>query len=499
MPPMPTTRRMPSTPATIRRVLTTSMPRPKATSHDDEDDGEDAEEEVVESVGGDDVLEEVPERAFRPRRQYKIQEVIKRRQVMLVQVVKEERGNKGAALTTYLSLAGRYAVLDAQHRPRRRHQPQDHLGPGPFAAEGSGAGSRRARGHGDHPAHRRRGADQARDQARLRISDPHVGNRARHDAEVAGPHPRLRGRLADQALAARPLQQGNRRNPGRRRSRLPGSARLHEDADALERAGGEAISRRPAAVLADGRREPARRDVLADRAAALRRLHRHQPDRGAGLDRRQLRPLDPRTSYRGHRAQDQSGGGRGSRAAIAPARSRGPDRHRLHRHGREAQQPRGRAQALRLPAAGSRAHPGRAHLAFRPAGNVAPAHPRQRAGEFDRALPAMRRQRSCALGLVGGAAIAARHRGNPDEGRDPQSGGAHPHRRRALRAQPQARSSARSRKRLQGYALGRRRPDRERPAVVHHRPRRTGAYAGSRQGVARGAGCRLPAAGRRSL
>ncbi|MFL6810509.1 MAG: Rne/Rng family ribonuclease [Bradyrhizobium canariense] len=77
----------------------------------EDDDDEDAEEEVVESVGGDDVLEEVPERTFRPRRQYKIQEVIKRRQVMLVQVVKEERGNKGAALTTYLSLAGRYAVL----------------------------------------------------------------------------------------------------------------------------------------------------------------------------------------------------------------------------------------------------------------------------------------------------------------------------------------------------------------------------------------------------
>jgi len=84
---------------------------PAEGEEDDEDDGEDAEEEVVESVGGDDVLEEVPERPFRPRRQYKIQEVIKRRQVMLVQVVKEERGNKGAALTTYLSLAGRYAVL----------------------------------------------------------------------------------------------------------------------------------------------------------------------------------------------------------------------------------------------------------------------------------------------------------------------------------------------------------------------------------------------------
>ena len=44
-------------------------------------------------------------------RRYKIQEVIRRRQIMLVQVVKEERGNKGAALTTYLSLAGRYCVL----------------------------------------------------------------------------------------------------------------------------------------------------------------------------------------------------------------------------------------------------------------------------------------------------------------------------------------------------------------------------------------------------
>ena len=63
-------------------------------------------------VGSEDVLEEVPERARRRRgRPYKIQEVIRRRQIILVQVVKEERGNKGAALTTYLSLAGRYTVL----------------------------------------------------------------------------------------------------------------------------------------------------------------------------------------------------------------------------------------------------------------------------------------------------------------------------------------------------------------------------------------------------
>jgi ribonuclease E len=72
-----------------------------------------ANSEPVESIGGGDALEEMPERR-KPsvrRNAYKIQEVIKRRQVMLVQVVKEERGNKGAALTTYLSLAGRYSVL----------------------------------------------------------------------------------------------------------------------------------------------------------------------------------------------------------------------------------------------------------------------------------------------------------------------------------------------------------------------------------------------------
>jgi ribonuclease E len=73
---------------------------------------EDAEAQKVESVGAEDALEEVPQRPRRsPRRVYKIQEVIKRRQIILVQVVKEERGNKGAALTTYLSLAGRYCVL----------------------------------------------------------------------------------------------------------------------------------------------------------------------------------------------------------------------------------------------------------------------------------------------------------------------------------------------------------------------------------------------------
>jgi ribonuclease E len=66
--------------------------------------------ETIETVGGDEIEETQRTRA-RPHRHYKIQEVIKRRQIMLVQVTKEERGNKGAALTTFLSLAGRYCVL----------------------------------------------------------------------------------------------------------------------------------------------------------------------------------------------------------------------------------------------------------------------------------------------------------------------------------------------------------------------------------------------------
>ncbi|MBN9307837.1 ribonuclease E/G, partial [Devosia sp.] len=96
-------------------------PAEQAADDDHADEGDEASHieqaptsnEPVESVGGSDAMDDVQERR-RPsqrRHQYKIQEVIKRRQVMLVQVVKEERGNKGAALTTYLSLAGRYSVL----------------------------------------------------------------------------------------------------------------------------------------------------------------------------------------------------------------------------------------------------------------------------------------------------------------------------------------------------------------------------------------------------
>jgi len=90
---------------------------PEAALETEDDAGEqdqdedDLSDDGIESVAQEDDSEDVrPVRKPRPRR-YKIQEVIKVRQIMLIQVVKEERGNKGAALTTYLSLAGRYCVL----------------------------------------------------------------------------------------------------------------------------------------------------------------------------------------------------------------------------------------------------------------------------------------------------------------------------------------------------------------------------------------------------
>ncbi len=94
----------------------------EATHHHDEEEPVEADAEggAPEAASGgrrkrekngDDAADELRRKRMALRRRYKIQDVIKRRQVLLVQVVKEERGNKGAALTTYLSLAGRYCVL----------------------------------------------------------------------------------------------------------------------------------------------------------------------------------------------------------------------------------------------------------------------------------------------------------------------------------------------------------------------------------------------------
>ena len=194
--------------------------------------GHDEEEEVVESVGGADAMEEVLDRAPRYRRQYKIQEVIKRRQVMLVQVVKEERGTKGAALTTYLSLAGRYCVLmpntargggisrkitSADDRKKLREIAEELEVPEGMGVILRTAGAARTK------------AEVKRDFEYLLR---HLGAGARPHAEVDRADAGLRGRLARQALDPRPLQQGHRRDRRRRRAGLPRRQGIHAHAHA---------------------------------------------------------------------------------------------------------------------------------------------------------------------------------------------------------------------------------------------------------------------------
>ena len=351
-------------------------------------------------------------RASRLRqRRYKIQEVIKVRQILLVQVVKEERGNKGAALTTYLSLAGRYCVLM------------------PNTARGGGIC---------------RKITNAADRKKLKeisssITVPDGAGLIIRTAGAAAPRPRssattstccgsgsmirdltlksiapcadLRGRQPDQAGDPRPLQPRHGRDPRRRRARLPRGQGLHEDAHAFAREEREALRRPPAALLALPGRELPLGDVQPDGAAQVRRLHRHRRHRGAGRDRRELGPRDPRGLDRGDRAQDQHGGGRGGGAADAAARPRRPHRHRLHRHGGPAQQRRRGEEAQGQAEDRPGAHPGRADLGLRPAGDEPAAAAARHDRGDDQGLPALPRHRPGALGRLDGAGAPARDRG----------------------------------------------------------------------------------------
>jgi ribonuclease E len=95
----------------VQEVAQDSNTESNDTNEDDAEEahGENEEKTEVESLGDDDEFTRRRKASF--LRRYKIQEVIKRNQVILVQVIKEERGNKGASLSTYISLAGRYCVL----------------------------------------------------------------------------------------------------------------------------------------------------------------------------------------------------------------------------------------------------------------------------------------------------------------------------------------------------------------------------------------------------
>ena len=291
--------------------------------------------------------EEVARRRRRLTRRYKIQEVIRRRQIMLVQVVKEERGNKGAALTTYLSLAGRYCVLmpntargggisrkitNATDRKRLKAITSDLEVPQGMGLIVRTAGAKRTK------------TEIKRDFEYLLRA---VGEHPRDDPALdrAGADPRGRG--PRQARDPRPLRQGHRRRASSRAR--PASRKPRDFMRMLMPSHAKKVQlyqRTDAAV----RQAPASRISWSQIYSPVVQLKSGgyiviNQTEALVADRRQLRPLHPRAQHRGHRAQDQPGSGRGSRPPDAPARPRRPDRHRLHRHGRGEEQPRRRKEA----------------------------------------------------------------------------------------------------------------------------------------------------------
>jgi ribonuclease E len=238
-------------------------------------------------------IDEARERRLALRRRYKIQDVIQRRQVLLVQVVKEERGNKGAALTTYLSLAGRYTVLM------------------PNSSHGGGI-SRKINSTGDRKRLKQivsdlelprsmglivRTAGLSRTKTEIkrdfdylaRLWDEIREKTLRSVAPGADPF----GQRPHQASYPRHLQSGDRGSRRRRRGGLPFRPAVHEAADAEPCAQDQGLlgPRAPVSALRGG--GSAAGHVRSCGAAKIGRLPRHQPDRGLGFDRHQLGPLDP--------------------------------------------------------------------------------------------------------------------------------------------------------------------------------------------------------------
>ena len=166
------------------------------------------------------------------QRRYKIREVIKVRQILLVQVVKEERGNKGAALTTYLEPAGPLLRADAEHGARRRDQPQDHqrrrsqklkeISSSITVPEDAWA-------HHPHGGPNRTKTEIKRDYEYLLRQWEMIRDLTLKSIAPAPIYEE--GSLIKRAI--RDLQPGDRRNPGRWRARLSRGQPLHEDAHAF--------------------------------------------------------------------------------------------------------------------------------------------------------------------------------------------------------------------------------------------------------------------------
>ena len=366
---------------------------PMSAEHDMTDAEEDAEPAPAEEASGveESAAETLRKKRQNLRRRYKIQDVIRRRQVLLVQVVKEERGNKGAALTTYLSLAGRYCVL----------MPNTSHGGGISRKISNGADRKRLK------------------QIMADLNLPMSMGLIVRTAGLSRTKPEIK---RDFDYLAR-LWDEIRENT--LNSSAP--ALVYQDSDLIKRAIRDIYNKDIDEVIVEGEEgykhaksfmkllmpshvkrvqhyadpvplfqrygaeDELSADVPAGRAAEIGRLCRDQPDRGAGLDRHQLGPLDPRAQYRADRLCDQRRGGARDRPPASPARHGGPGRDRLHRHGIERPYPQGREGDEGRAEERPRPNPGRPDFVVRADGDEPPAAAHRRARGLDPALPALRR------------------------------------------------------------------------------------------------------------
>ncbi len=278
-----------------------------------------------------------------------IKDAIREGQELLVQVEKEERGNKGAALTTFVSLAGRYLVL-MPNNPR------------------GGGVSRRIEGEDreelkenldqlDYPKGMSliaRTAGIGRSAAELQWDLNYMLKlwTAIDEASKAGKGAFLI--YQESSLVIRAIRDYFTSDIGEilidtddifDQAQQFMNHVMPESASKVKRYRDDAR-----AVLPLPDRAPDRDRVLAHGQPALGRRDRDRPHRGAGVDRRQQRAGHARRRHRGNRHPHQPRGGRRDRAPDAAARPGRPDRGRLHRHGGEQEPPRGRAAAARRAA-----------------------------------------------------------------------------------------------------------------------------------------------------
>ena len=225
----------------------------------------------------------------------RIQDAIKEGDNLLVQVEKEERGNKGAALTTFVSLAGRYLVL-MPNNPRGGGVSPPDRGRGPRGAQGKPRPARVPQGHEPDRPHRRHRPQRARASMGPQLHAQALERHRRRGQGEQGRVPDLPGELARHPRDPRLLHRRRRRDPDRHRRHLRAGAAVHDPRDAGNGTQGQALPRRRGALQPLPDRAPDRDRVRAHGQPAVGRCDRHRPYRGAGLGRRQLGALDARVA-----------------------------------------------------------------------------------------------------------------------------------------------------------------------------------------------------------